>query len=384
MNDNNQDIVRVPVQNFGQLSIMDVKKQVNDIQLLMRDVMQEKEHFGTIPGCGDKPTLLQPGAQKLALTFGFAPEYTITERQLDREHREYNVRCRLTHRNSGNFVGEGVGCGSTMESRHRFRTGPKSLTNTAVPPEYWDLRKNDPPSAQLLIGAGNSVAKNEHGVWMIATGGGAKIENENPADCFNTVLKMAKKRAYVDAVLTATAASDIFTQDLDDLEANAEAAQQPNPAAKTQRASFDPNKATGAPQAQTRQTPPPQQPAKQAYTRQPAPQQQAPDTNGHVGIAKVEIAKSGITNGKPWTRYAITDTAGNEFSTFSQTDADLAYDAKETGQAVEVEWEANKYGKTLNALRVVDGEEAHLTLPTFGRDHRAIEDAEVDAAGIHI
>lgn len=36
--------------------------------------------------------------------------------------------------------------------------------------------------------------------------------------CHNTVLKMAKKRALVDAVLTATAASDIFAQDLEDLE----------------------------------------------------------------------------------------------------------------------------------------------------------------------
>ena len=54
---------------------------------------------------------------------------------------------------------------------------------------------------------------------MIAKGG-EKVENDNPADCYNTVLKMAKKRALVDAVLTATAASDIFTQDLEDISAN--------------------------------------------------------------------------------------------------------------------------------------------------------------------
>ncbi len=47
-----------------------------------------------------------------------------------------------------------------------------------------------------------------------------KLENDNPADDYNTVLKMAKKRALVDAVLTATAASDIFTQDLEDITAN--------------------------------------------------------------------------------------------------------------------------------------------------------------------
>jgi hypothetical protein len=40
----------------------------------------------------------------------------------------------------------------------------------------------------------------------------------NPADIANTVLKMSKKRAMVDGVLTVTAASDIFSQDLEDIE----------------------------------------------------------------------------------------------------------------------------------------------------------------------
>jgi hypothetical protein len=38
-----------------------------------------------------------------------------------------------------------------------------------------------------------------------------------PADVANTVLKMAKKRAQIDLTLTATAASDIFTQDVEDI-----------------------------------------------------------------------------------------------------------------------------------------------------------------------
>jgi hypothetical protein len=43
-----------------------------------------------------------------------------------------------------------------------------------------------------------------------------KIPNPNPADEYNTVLKMANKRSLVAAVLNVTAASDIFTQDLED------------------------------------------------------------------------------------------------------------------------------------------------------------------------
>jgi hypothetical protein len=44
----------------------------------------------------------------------------------------------------------------------------------------------------------------------------ARQENPDIADVYNTVLKMAKKRALVDATITACAASDIFTQDMEE------------------------------------------------------------------------------------------------------------------------------------------------------------------------
>jgi hypothetical protein len=44
-----------------------------------------------------------------------------------------------------------------------------------------------------------------------------RVENPDIADVYNTVLKMAKKRAQVDATLTAVGASDLLTQDLEDL-----------------------------------------------------------------------------------------------------------------------------------------------------------------------
>jgi len=109
-----------------------------------------------------------------------------------------------------------VGSCSSMESKYRFQTGPKESTGKAVPKEYWDVRKSDPPKAQSLLGGkGFGTMKNDSGQWVISIQG-EKVENTNPADQFNTVLKMAKKRAHVDAVLTVTAASDIFTQDIED------------------------------------------------------------------------------------------------------------------------------------------------------------------------
>ena len=209
------------------LSVQQLLGQVQLIQQVMVATMRDGEHFGKIPGCGDKPTLLKPGAEKLCLTFRLAPAYAVEEKQLDRGHREYRVLCTLSSILSGAFVGQGVGICTSMEAKYRFRVGQGEPTDKPVPRAYWDLRQEDPAKAQECIGGkGFSTRKIEGKGWMICKGG-EKTEHDNPADHYNTVLKMAKKRALVDAVLTATAASDIFTQDLEDISANLAAHQKP-------------------------------------------------------------------------------------------------------------------------------------------------------------
>ena len=202
------------------LSVQQVLGQVALIQQIMAAAMKDGEHYGRIPGCGDKPTLLKPGAEKLCLTFRLAPTYDVEERTVDRGHREYRVQCALTSILGGAFIGQGVGICSSMEGKYRYRQGVAEPTDRPVPRAYWDVRQEDPARAQELIGGkGYTVKKVDGKGWMIARGG-EKVEHDNPADHYNTVLKMAKKRALVDAVLTATAASDIFTQDLEDITAN--------------------------------------------------------------------------------------------------------------------------------------------------------------------
>ncbi len=161
---------------YEQNGAVAVKAQVNQIQHLMKEVLQEGTHYGVVPGCGDKKNLLLPGAEKIALMFGFIPSYEVTPMQLSGGHREYDVTCTLTNKN-GEAVGTGVGLCSSMESKYRWRK--------------------------------DRSHKDEHG-------NPGKIENPDIADVLNTVLKIAKKRAFVDAVKSTTAASDIFTQDLDE------------------------------------------------------------------------------------------------------------------------------------------------------------------------
>lgn len=188
----------------------EIQQQVNLIQRVMKSVMKDGEHYGVIPGCGIKPSLLKPGAEKLSMTFRMAPEYNISTIDLPGGHREYRVTTTLRSIITGTVLGQGVGSCSTMEGKYRFRTGEIELTGKPVPKEYWTSRDVN------LLGGKGFVPKKNDGRWEIARQG-ERVEHDNPADYWNTCLKMAKKRSHVDAVLTATAASDIFTQDVEDM-----------------------------------------------------------------------------------------------------------------------------------------------------------------------
>ena len=197
------------VVNFEEsaMNVESVTRQVAIIQNVMKSVMKQDEHYGTIPGT-NKPSLLKPGAEKLNLVFRLRPEYQITKTELYNGHREYEVVCTLYHIPTGQSVGQGVGSATTMEGKYRFRGGEKKDTGKPVPKDYWNLKKTDPAKAKELIGGDGFGTAKFDGEWRICELG-EKIEHDNPADYYNTVLKMAKKRAHVDAILTATAASDI-------------------------------------------------------------------------------------------------------------------------------------------------------------------------------
>lgn len=190
----------------------ELKRQVQHIQEIMKAVMADGEHYGTIPGCSDKKVLLKSGAEKLAMTFRLAPAYEWTQVDHPAGHREFLVRARMMHIGSGVCWGEGIGSCSTMESKYRYRMGEPEVTDRLVPKEYWTKKDAS------LLGGKNFMPKKVDGKWFIAKKSDAKVDNENPADQYNTVFKMAKKRALVDACLTCTAASDIFTQKYEDIE----------------------------------------------------------------------------------------------------------------------------------------------------------------------
>ena len=204
------------IAGLGEMSVQAVVDRKRKIVEVMEAVMKDGEHYGTIPGCGPKPTLLKAGAEVLAMTFGFAPTFKIDRTDLPNGHREYQVVCTLTHIATGAVVSEGVGCGSTMESKHRWRGGARLCPNCGKATII--KGKAEYGGGWLCFEKkGGCGSKWKTGDAAIEEQSADRVENPDPADQYNTVLKMAKKRAQVDCTLTACGASDLLAQDLEDL-----------------------------------------------------------------------------------------------------------------------------------------------------------------------
>jgi hypothetical protein len=206
------------------LTAESVKAQVQLIQKVMKAVMKDGTHYGQIPGT-KKPTLYKAGSEVLLTTFRIAAEPEVTDLSSEDEIR-YRVRVTGRHQTTGIVIGAGIGECSSNEEKYRWR-------NTVCDEEF-DETPEDRRRVKWQKGEGKAYQR--------------KQIRTVPADVANTVLKMSKKRAQIDMTLTSLAASDCFTQDLEDMPeelretADGEGAQ---PAPKGRKP------ATAAPQAKT-------------------------------------------------------------------------------------------------------------------------------------
>jgi hypothetical protein len=194
-------------------------RQANIVREVVAKVMVKDVHYGLIPGCGKKPSLLKPGAEKLLVTFRLSPEIITEEVDMPCGHKQFNVKCNLVSIVTGAFIGSGVGSCTTMESKYRFRKAEQKCPECGE--ETIIKGKQEYGGGWLCFKKkGGCGAKFQDGDAVIENQEMGRVEHDNPADYYNTCLKMAKKRAQVDAVLTCTAASDEFTQDIEDLVSN--------------------------------------------------------------------------------------------------------------------------------------------------------------------
>lgn len=150
-------------------------KRAQVLHEIVKRCLVDGTDYGTIPGT-KKPTLYQSGAQQLGVIFGLTPRFEILDKTIERDPPfvSYTVRCQVISRDTSEIVGEGMAEGNSYETKHRYR-------------------------------------------YRYVRGERERYENPDILEVANTLLKMTSKRAFVAAVLNATGASRLFTQDLEDI-----------------------------------------------------------------------------------------------------------------------------------------------------------------------
>jgi hypothetical protein len=183
----------------------------------------EGEDYGVIPGT-KKPTLLKPGAEKLCNFYGLVPTFSQQVVVGDGVHSpvlRVLCECRLHRTNDdGPVVGMGLGAANSWERKHRYRSADRACPACGVAGTIRrsGYERNGDKGWYCHTRAGGCNATFHSKDPAIVDQQGGRVENPDPYDVENTLVKMAKKRALVDATLTATATSGLFAQDIEDLE----------------------------------------------------------------------------------------------------------------------------------------------------------------------
>jgi hypothetical protein len=185
---------------------------------IQKAILEAGTDYGAEPGI-KRPFLHKPGAEKFEKAYGLATSYTVERHVGDGEESpdlEFIVHGRVhLGTTDGPVIAEGLGEASSWERKYRYRSGSKACPTCGVD----------------AIRRGNKRETNEPEFYCWAKQGGCgahfpidtpelaqapdDVQNPDPWDLANTLLKMARKRAYVDAILTATGTSGLFTQDED-------------------------------------------------------------------------------------------------------------------------------------------------------------------------
>lgn len=211
----------------------DLVARLATIREAMNTAMVRDVDYGVIPGTNSKPTLLKPGAEKLSVLFQLDPQVT-HEEKWDGDHLTVSAAAVIYHAPTGERLGRGEGMCSTREKKYAKRRaeptcpdcGKANIRKSKDGGGFYCWRKTD--------GCGSTFSGDDERITSQPAG---EVDNPDLPDLWNTVIKMARKRALVDGVLLVTGASALFTQDMD-----AEAVPEPPP---ENRAPFGPAAGTG-------------------------------------------------------------------------------------------------------------------------------------------
>lgn len=172
-------------------TVVATMQKIATLQAVIQKTLKPEHDYGIIPGT-NKPTMFKPGGEKICMMFGLTPQYDFMDKTENYKDGffAYNVRCTLYKNDQA--VSQGVGSCNSWEKKYRY------INTDTLPLDI------DPSTVKSFTDRYGRVKY--------------KIDNPDPCDLVNTILKMAKKRAFVDAVLQVASLSEVFTQDVEDMQ----------------------------------------------------------------------------------------------------------------------------------------------------------------------
>ena len=173
-------------------------------QAVVKEQLQKGHDYGIIPGTGNKPTLLKPGAEKIVKLLNCYDDYEILNEvecwDDTNPFFQYKIKCTLSDIGTSCKVSSGIGSCNSKESKYRWRWVP-----------VWDLTDEQKKHKdEVPMQKRQSRKDGKEYVFY-------RFDNDDIFSQVNTIMKMARKRALIDAALSAGRLSDLFTQDLEDL-----------------------------------------------------------------------------------------------------------------------------------------------------------------------
>ena len=192
MDNNNKDLVTIEpeyreIKKELSVSSDDVSRvadHLKQIKMFVKDIMKRGADYDAVPGT-KKDFLHKPGAEKLMRLFGLGVRFKQVEKEFCRieNFALYAYEAEVYHLKTNTIIASCEGTCNSQEKKYATRRNRKG-----------------------------------------------EIEATPVCDILNTVKKMAQKRAMVGAVIIATSASDYFTQDEEEVEAQAPRSTEPKKA----------------------------------------------------------------------------------------------------------------------------------------------------------
>lgn len=162
-----KEVIDLKSNNIINIHTNDINKLKNRLEMLnemaetIKSTLKNGIDYGIIPNTKGKPTLLKAGGQKIALLFGLIAKFKKSRDLIDYQKKMVDIEFECSLFTQANLeIAQGIGSTNSEEKKYKY----------------------DSAIAQI-----------------------------------NTITKIAKKRAFIDAILMIGNLSEVFTQDLEEM-----------------------------------------------------------------------------------------------------------------------------------------------------------------------